>query len=104
MDSLYNNFVGTYRGQHFIHVLKPQFIAMGWLKNFNVVHLDIEDHCDPDNIAVDEIDCRNLSYSWSTPRLAAASVAEDLMIVMVIVVVYVSCSSVLVWWVKRAEF
>jgi hypothetical protein len=40
-----------------------------------------------DNLADDEIDCRNLRYSGSRPRPAAGSLAEDDMMVVVVVVV-----------------
>jgi NADH pyrophosphatase NudC (nudix superfamily) len=50
----------------------------------------LEETVTAETLAEDEIDCRNLRYSGSRPRPAAASAVEnDMMVVVVVVVVKV---------------
>jgi hypothetical protein len=40
-DARYNNFKEAHRLKHSGHFLRQQFIAIGRLKNFNVIQLDV---------------------------------------------------------------
>jgi hypothetical protein len=83
--------------------LGPQVIAVGRLKNFNVIQLDIGEQVTANSLADNEIDCRNLKYSGSRPMPAAASAAEDDIMVVVVVVVVKVVEWFEFWRRKRAE-
>jgi hypothetical protein len=64
----------------------------------------LEETVTADSLADDEMDCRNLRYSRSSPRPAAAFAAEDDMMVLVVVVVVKVVEQFEFWRCKRAEF
>jgi hypothetical protein len=84
--------------------LRPQFIAIGRLQNFNVIQLDVRGDSTADSFIDDEIDCRNVRDSGSRLRPLAATAAEDNMMILVVVVVVTVVDRFEFWRCKRAEF